>query len=89
MLLVPISSVRQRGRVPYYHVQVHHDNNRDPTTKLDCPSWAKCNWASWLPRARITNPNFGDLPDALLERVADAFDRLQNDSNFDDWVSGL
>ncbi len=89
MLLVPISSVRQRGGVPYYHVQVHHDNHRDPITKLDCPSWAKCNWATWLPRGRIANPKFGDLPDALLDRVARAFDHLQNDSDFDDWVSGL
>jgi uncharacterized protein YifN (PemK superfamily) len=85
ILVVPISHIRSHI-IPHYHIQVHNSAQQDPVTKLDCPCWAKCNWATRIDPKRILG-SWGYMPDAMLEPIVDKYDEIVNDPNFDDWVT--
>jgi hypothetical protein len=69
---------------PDYHIQVHNSTRRDPLTGLYYPCWAKCNWAPWLEIRRIKS-TCGHMPDDLLTKIVDTYDRLLADEDFTDW----
>jgi hypothetical protein len=47
--------------------------------------WAvKCNWARWIEIRRIT-ATWGYMPDDLLNKIADTYDRIDQDNTFNDW----
>ena len=85
ILVVPISHI-PRHVIPHYHIQVHSSNQEDPVTKLNCPCWAKCNWAMEIDPKRILG-SWGHMPDAMLDLIIEKYDQLDNDPDFDDWVT--
>jgi hypothetical protein len=82
---VPISHIPDQ-QIPHYHIQVHHDDKTDPSTKLYCPCWAKCNWAMFIEPKKIIR-HFGFMPDDLLEQINDKYYELDGDPDFNDWVT--
>jgi mRNA-degrading endonuclease toxin of MazEF toxin-antitoxin module len=83
ILVICISTTMDR-KAPYYHVQVHNSNRRDPVTGLSRRCWAKCNFAKEIPISRIKSSR-GDMRDDLMEEIVKAFDQLMNDTKFADW----
>lgn len=82
ILVVPITKSSDQP-CPHYHIQVHYFHDKDPTTGLYYPCWAKCNWPRWINETQVRD-RCGDIPDDLFSLIADAFDRINNDE-FDDW----
>lgn len=70
---------------PPHHILVHDSHRHDPATGLDHPCVAKCNWVRDIPIRKIVRRS-GDMPSDLLEHILEAFDRIQADPSFDDWV---
>ena len=70
---------------PSFHIVVHRDWKRDPVTGLTAPCVAKCNWVRDVRQDRVIR-SLGYMHEDLLERIVDAFDRIQADKNFKDWV---
>jgi mRNA-degrading endonuclease toxin of MazEF toxin-antitoxin module len=70
---------------PDYHVIVHRDWKRDPVTGLDAPCVAKCNWIREVKQDKVIRSR-GRMPQALLEAIVEAFDRIQADPDFDTWI---
>jgi mRNA-degrading endonuclease toxin of MazEF toxin-antitoxin module len=85
ILVVPISHTPNRV-IPHYHIQVHSDYQQDEVTKLNCPCWAKCNWAMVIDPKRILR-SWGYMPDAMLELIVEKYDEIANDPDFNDWVT--
>ena len=83
ILVVCISTTPDKP-IPYYHIQVHKNNKRDSHTGLSRPSWAKCNFAMWLPVKRLKS-TCGHMPDDVAEQIEKMFTRLLDDDNFHDW----
>jgi uncharacterized protein YifN (PemK superfamily) len=81
--VVPISTRRQ-SPCPHYHIQVHNRKKKDSYTGLHEPSWAKCNLAEEIDVKRLRS-TWGHMPDDLLEKIVEAFDRIFDDPTFDDW----
>ena len=69
---------------PYYHIQVHNSSIRDRNTGFYYPCWAKCNLPRELETRRIER-TWGYLPDSLSNQIAEVYDRLFADDDFDDW----
>jgi mRNA-degrading endonuclease toxin of MazEF toxin-antitoxin module len=68
-------STSQRGRCPYYHIKVHHDDQLDPDTGLCYSSWAKCNWVRYPKPPRIVR-SLGHMPSATMDEIIRVYDRL-------------
>ncbi len=83
-LLVLAITKRMEEPCPPYHFKVHDRHVRDPLTGLDFPCVVKCNWVREIKPRRIER-RVGNMPDELLQRIVEAFDRLQADADFDDW----
>lgn len=83
IFVIPITR-SEENPIPYYHVKVHDTHDQDPYTGLYYPSFAKCNWARWIPQSLIRG-RCGDMPDNLFEKIADAYDKIYEDQNFNDW----
>lgn len=83
LLVIAITKAIENPSPPYHFV-VHDSRTLDPTTGLDAPCAAKCNWVREVSQGRILKV-LGTLPDALLEQIVHAFDRLYSDETFNDW----
>lgn len=70
---------------PDYHIVVHQDWKRDPVTGLSAPCVAKCHWVREVKQDKVIR-SLGKMPQALLEAIVEAFDGIQADDKFDDWV---
>ncbi len=82
--VVAISASQQRGRCPYYHIKIHHDDQLDPDTGLYAPSWAKCNWVRY-PTPSLVLASLGNMPVSLMDEIIRVYDRLLVDPNFTNW----
>jgi mRNA-degrading endonuclease toxin of MazEF toxin-antitoxin module len=82
-IMVVAISKRPRIPCPYFHIEVHTSYTVDPTTGLNFPCWAKCDWVRFLEPRRIIRSR-GHMPDNLLELIVDAYDELER-TGFDDW----
>lgn len=83
-ILVVFISTSEQKPCPFYHVKVHESTKRDPITGLSAPSWAKCNLPRYVRAARIKH-TIGIMPDAILKKIVETFDKLMDDDAFDDW----
>jgi mRNA-degrading endonuclease toxin of MazEF toxin-antitoxin module len=70
--------------MPDYHFVVHDGHYKHPITGLIYPCVAKCNWAREIEERRVIS-SLGTMPDDLLEKICQAYDRLCDDDEFDDW----
>ncbi len=77
-------STKRSNPCPYYHIKVHSTTKRDAYTGLSEPCWAKCNIASNIEVRRLGS-TIGHMPDHLLKRIVDVYDRIYDDPHFDDW----
>lgn len=69
---------------PHYHVKLHDGDAKDPITGLCRSCWAKCNVVREMEPRRIIR-SWGHVPDDLMDGIADIYDRLCEDDDFDDW----
>ena len=69
---------------PAYHIKVHETTTRDPLTGLHYPCWAKCNIVRDIELRRILR-SWGHMPDHLLDLIVVAYDKIDDDPDFDDW----
>ncbi len=83
-ILVISITKRQEEPCPDYHIKVHDSQKKDRTTGLNYPCWAKCNWPRLILFSDVRG-RLGHLPQELLEKIADVYDRLCADDDFDDW----
>lgn len=71
--------------LPEYHVIVQQDQKRDPVTGLSAPCVAKCNWVTEVKQSKVIR-SLGRMPQNLLESIVKAYDRIQADDGFNDWI---
>jgi mRNA-degrading endonuclease toxin of MazEF toxin-antitoxin module len=84
LLVIAITKNIEEPR-PDYHVIVHRDWKRDPVTGLTAPCVAKCNWATDVKQDNVIR-SLGRMPQDLLDAIVEAFERIQADGDFDDWI---
>jgi mRNA-degrading endonuclease toxin of MazEF toxin-antitoxin module len=84
LLVIAITKSIEDPR-PDYHVVVHRSSKRDVVTGLTAPCVAKCNWVRDVKQDKVIR-TLGKMPEHLLRIVVEAFDRIQADPEFDDWI---
>jgi mRNA-degrading endonuclease toxin of MazEF toxin-antitoxin module len=84
-LLVIAITKRIEDPKPDHHVVVHREWKRDPVMGLTAPCVAKCNWVREVKQDKVLR-SLGKMPLDLLKVIVEAFDKIQADSDFDDWT---
>jgi len=70
--------------MPDYHFVVHDSHDAHYITGLTYPCVAKCNWPREIEERRVIR-SLGTMPDELLAKICEAYDRICDDDDFDNW----